>query len=872
VEVVGEEEARETHRLLAAVAGRGVTVLELVPSMLGFLLEEIERQGSGRPSMSELRFMMPTGEALSAELCRRWLAAYPGVTLVNAYGPTECSDDVTHHVISRAPAVGWERVPIGVSLPNLRLYVVDRGGNLVPDGISGELWVGGAGVGRGYVGEPGQTAAAFVPDGFSGCAGERLYRTGDRVRRRAGEGVLEYLGRLDQQVKVRGFRIELGEIESVLAIHPAVRQSAVVVHREKAEPRLIAYVAGEGLPDERELQSWLRQRLPLPMVPTVLVRLAALPLTPNGKLDRRALPVPASAVSPQGFEAPLGAAEELVCNVWTEVLGIERVGRSESFFELGGHSLLATQVMSRLRQAFGIDLPLSALFEEPTVAGLTAKLIATSNAGTGRAAATLTRVPRDGNLPLSFNQQRLWFLDQLEPGSSYNLPLALRINGPLSVRVLTAVLGEVLRRHEILRTGFVAIEGQPVQVIAPSAPVELPLIDLSWLPERSRAAELERLRREEALRVFDLRRAPLLRAALLRLAEQDHLGLFTMHHIVSDDWSMRLLESEVAALYSAFAAERPSPLPELTIQYADYANWQRSWLVGEVLDEHLAYWAEQLHGELPDLVLPTDYPRPTSPSERGAQASFLLPAHLAQDLVLLSRRESVTLFMTLLAGFEVLLNRYTGQHDLIVGTAIAGRDRREVENLIGLFINMLPLRVDLSAVATFRDLLRKVREVALGAYVHQELPFDKLVQELQPARQGTHTPIFQVAFGLRNVPADDVPLQGLSLRPQMAEETAVRFDLTLWMSEGPSGLSAVWRYRSDLFTPATIARMNEHLQNLLESAVANPEADLADLEMRSGAERERLRLEEEAAEEASYRRFKSFARKPAPQSSSLQVD
>jgi amino acid adenylation domain-containing protein len=866
VEVVSEEEAREPHRLLAAVAGRGVTVLELVPSMLGFLLEEIERQGSERPPLSELRFMMPTGEALSAELCRRWLAAYPGVALVNAYGPTECSDDVTHHVVSQATAVGWESVPIGAALPNLRLYVVDPGGNLVPDGISGELWVGGAGVGRGYVGEPGQTAAAFVPDGFSGCAGERLYCTGDRVRRRAGEGVLEYLGRLDQQVKLRGFRVELGEIEAVLATHPAVRQSAVVVQHEKAEPRLIAYVAGEGLPEDRELQSWLRQRLPLPMVPTALVRLAALPLTPNGKLDRRALPVPALAVSPQGFEPPLGAAEELVCNVWTEVLGIERVGRSESFFELGGHSLLATQVMSRLRQAFGIDLPLSALFEEPTVAGLTAKLLATSNAGTGRASASLTRVPRDGNLPLSFNQQRLWFLDQLEPGSSsYNLPLALRINGPLSVRVLAAVLAEVVRRHEILRTGFVAIDGQPVQMIAPSVPVELPLIDLSWLPERQRAAELERLRREEALRVFDLRRAPLLRAALLRLAEQDHLGLFTMHHIVSDDWSMRLLESEVAALYSAFAAERPSPLPELTLQYADYASWQRSWLAGEVLDEHLAYWAEQLHGELPVLALPTDYLRPASPSERGAQASFLLPAQLARDLVFLSRREGVTLFMTLLAGFEVLLNRYTGQQDLIVGTAIAGRDRREIENLIGLFINMLPLRVDLSAVATFRDLLRMVREVALGAYVHQELPFDKLVQELQPARQGTHTPIFQVAFGLRNVPADDVPLKGLSLRPQMAEEAAVRFDLTLWMSEVSAGLSAVWRYRSDLFAPATIARMNEHLQTLLESAAANPDAGLADLEMRSGAERERRRREEEVAEEASYRRFKSFARnKPAP--------
>jgi amino acid adenylation domain-containing protein len=1274
VEVVADEEVREPQKLLAAVASRGVTILELVPSMLGFVLEEIERQGESRPPLAALRFVMSTGEALSAELCRRWLATYPRVALINAYGPTECSDDVTHQVIATAPEAGRHRVPIGVTLPNLQLYVVDRGWNVVPDGMSGELWVGGRGVGRGYVGEPGQTAAAFVPDGFSGAPGCRLYRTGDRVRRVEG-GALEYLGRLDHQVKLRGIRIELGEIEAVLAAHPAVHECIATVRREPSgDQRLVAYVVekpsaqmdgelaagqvtqwqeiydatyaraaqtadptlnlagwisnytGEPIP-EPEMREWVeatvayilslrparvlelgcgsglllwriaphcaryvgtdlssqalgtlqrqlaaadgtlpsievlhrpaddfsglppggfdlvilnsvaqyfpgidylvgvlegaaavlapggafflgdlrslpllrafstgvemelapaampvaeirprierrinyeeellvdpdffptfaahspaysrcsvvlkrgehhneltgfrysailwtagdaepaggepewrdwrgeplslpelrhllaaeqprilgltgvpnarvardvaaqklladadppatlgelrlaavaaveamlavdpehlwrlgeelgyeveigwtgdedgaldvlfrrpgeravlgraaaavrpwsayannplagqfarrlapqlrvfaQERLPEYAVPSAFVPLAALPLTANGKIDRRALEALAPPAPPQSFEPPRGTAEELVCGIWEEVLAVERVGRRENFFELGGHSLLAAQVMSRLRQTFGVELPLSALFEEPTVEGLTATLLA-SHAGV--AAAPLARALRDGRIPLSFGQQRLWFLDQLEPGSrSYNLPLALRITGSLDGHVLEAALGEVIRRHEILRTSFVLVEGQPVQEIAPAVAFDLPVIDLAQLPEAKRLAELDRLRREEALRGFDLRCAPLLRAALLRLAPRDHLGLFTMHHIVSDEWSMRLLQSEVAALYPAFAAGRPSPLPELALQYADYACWQRSWLVGEVLDAHLAYWASQLRGELPVLALPTDYPRPASPGERGAQAAFLLPVQLAQELGRLSRREGVTLFMTLLAGFEVLLNRYTGQQDLIVGTAIAGRDRRETETLIGLFINMLPLRVDLGAVSTFRDLLRKVREVALGAYAHQELPFDKLVQELQPARQGTHTPIFQVAFGLRNVPIEGAHLRGLSMQPQMTEETAVRFDLTLWMSEGPNGLSAVWRYRSDLFARATIARMNEHLQNLLESAAANPDADLADLEMWSEAERERRRREEAAAEEASYRRFKNVERKPAP--------
>ncbi|HEY2740522.1 MAG TPA: condensation domain-containing protein, partial [Thermoanaerobaculia bacterium] len=524
--------------------------------------------------------------------------------------------------------------------------------------------------------------------------GGRLYRTGDLVRYLPG-GDIEFLGRLDHQVKIRGFRIELGEIEAALLALPGVREAVVVAR----EDRLVAYVVGEAAFREQ-----LRERLPEHMVPSVFMTLETLPLTANGKVDRKALPAPEEQQTSEDWLAPRTPVEEVVAGIWAELLGFsagDRVGADSNFFELGGHSLLATRVASRLRSAFGVELPLRDLFEAPTVAGLAARIeitLRTPRSGTASPAPPLVPVPREGPLPLSFAQQRLWFIDQLEPGSPlYNLPVALGVEGPLDADVLARALGEIARRHEALRTLFVEQEGAPVQVIQPAAPFVRPVVDLSGLPESRREAIL--LAGEEAARPFDLARGPLLRGVLLRLAGENHVVALTMHHIVSDGWSLGILVREAVALY----AERP--LPELPVQYADFAVWQHSWLHGDVLENEIAFWRQQLADLPPHLSLPTDRPRPAAQSYRGASRPLQLPAALTRRVATLARREGATLYMVLLAGFQALLGRLSGQNDFAVGSPVAGRNRVEIEELIGFFVNTLVLRGNLTGEPTVRELL-----------------------------------------------------------------------------------------------------------------------------------------------------------------------
>ncbi|HEY2737158.1 MAG TPA: condensation domain-containing protein, partial [Thermoanaerobaculia bacterium] len=594
--------------------------------------------------------------------------------------------------------------------------------------VTGELLVGGAGVTRGYLRRPALTAERFVPDPFSSEPGARLYCTGDLVRWTR-EGHLEFLGRIDHQVKIRGFRIELGEIEAELAVLAGVRQAVVVVREGRSEAgpgdrRLVAYVVGTATAEE--LLRSLRERLPSYMVPAALVVLASLPLTPSGKVDRKALPAPEQPSPAESSVAPRTPVEEVLAGIWAEVLGRERVGATDSFFDLGGHSLLATQVMSRLRRVFGIELPLHDLFAAPRLADLAVRIEEALHTGARQIAPALVPRPREGALPLSFAQQRLWFIDQLEPGNPlYNLPVALRVEGPLDRAVLALCLGEIVRRHEALRTVFTAQDGAPVQVIQPTELFLLPMVDLSGLPETTREVTALHLVGDEAGRAFDLSRGPMLRGVLLRMAEGDHVAAFTMHHIASDGWSLGILVREVAALYPALAAGRPSPLPELPVQYADFSVWQRSWLSGEVLDGEIAWWRRQLAGLPPLLELPTDRPRPAVQSFRGATRPVRLPAGLTRQLEALARREGATLFMVLLAGFQTLLARYSGQDDLAVGSPIAGRNRVEIEDLIGFFVNTLILRGDLSGEPSFCELLGRARETALSAYVHQDVPFEK---------------------------------------------------------------------------------------------------------------------------------------------------
>ncbi|MGK3959181.1 non-ribosomal peptide synthase/polyketide synthase [Sorangium sp. So ce118] len=820
---------RDSGYLVRLIAEQKITTLHFVPSMLAAFVEE-----AGLEHCLSLKRVFASGEALPPRLVDRFFER-SGAELHNLYGPTEAAVDVTFW----ACRAGEVSVPIGAPVDNVQIHLLDEQMQAVPVGVPGELYIGGVQVARGYLSRAGLTAERFVPDPFHPSPGARLYRTGDLARRRA-DGVIEYLGRLDHQVKVRGFRIELGEIESALGQHPSVREAAVVVREDApGDRRLVAYlVAREApLPAVSELRSYVQSKLPEYMVPAAFVELSALPLTPNGKVDRKALPAPDQAQTGQGstFVAPRTPVEEVLAGIWAEVLHLERVSVRDSFFDLGGHSLLATQVLGRLRPVFGVDVPLRALFDAPTVAGLATHLEAALGQGALSTAPPLVPVPREGALPLSFAQQRLWFLDRLEPDSAfYNVPAVVRLSGRLDVGALARSLQEVVRRHEALRTVFpTTLGGEAHQAIASAFEVSLPIVDVQE-PEVRRRAE------EEAQVPFDLAKGPLLRTTLLRLGEQEHVLLLTLHHIVSDGWSLGVLVRELGALYEAFSKGLPSPLPALPIQYVDYAVWQRAWLSGEVLEAQLAYWRQQLSGAPPALELPTDRPRPAVHTYRGAILPVALPRELSTALAALSRREGVTLFMTLLAAFQVLLHRYTGQDDIVVGSPIAGRTHAQTEGLIGFFINTLVLRTDLSRQPTVRELLGRVREVTLGAYAHQEVPFEKLVDELSPARDLSRTPLFQVMFVLQNAPMPALVLGDVELAPVEIEQTTAKFELTLALQETEEGLRGMLEYNTDLFDAATIERMAGHYQTLLEGLVAEPGRRVSELPLLTEAERQKL--------------------------------
>ncbi|MFE8605167.1 non-ribosomal peptide synthetase [Archangium violaceum] len=801
------------------------------------------QMGMERPGIfSGLRYLIAGGEAMDPKTAREVLSKGAPGTLVNAYGPTESTVMASWHRVEQVPP-GATHVPIGVVVSNTTLYVLDRNGQPVPVGVPGELYIGGEGLAWGYLHRPELTAERFVPNPFSSEPGERLYRTGDIVRWLPWGG-LEFFGRVDAQVKVRGYRIELGEVEAALLAHPSVGEAVVLVREDSpGDKRLVGYVApreGQDL-EVATLKADLKEKLPDYMVPAALVKLDKLPLTPNGKVDRKALPMPEREETSHEYVAPRNDTEERLAQLWAEVLHVSRVGVHENFFDLGGHSLLATQVLSRIREAFQVELPLRVLFEATTVAMLALKVEEAVRAGQGVQAPAITRVSRDGHLPLSFAQQRLWFLDQLEPGSAfYNMPTAVKLEGSLDVAALERALSELVRRHESLRTTFSTQEGQPVQVIAPHGEQSLPVVDLSTLPASEQEDEVRRLSTESALKPFDLGNGPLLRTLLLRLDAQQHVLVITQHHILSDGWSMGVLVREVATLYAAFTQGKPSPLPELPVQYADYAAWQRGWLQGEVLEQQLGWWRQQLADAPRALELPTDRPRPPVQTHNGATSSVQLPLALSQGLKALAQKEGATPFMVLLAAFQVLLSRYSGQDDISVGSPIAGRNRGEVEGLIGFFINTLVLRARVSHQRSFRELLAQVRDTTLGAYAHQEVPFEKLVEELQPERDLSRSPLFQVLFTVQNAPMPEQSLPGLTLRPLALEGNTAKFDLTLGFMDTEQGFAGELEYNTDLYESSTIQHMLGHLRVLLEGIVAAPERKLWELSPLDEAERRQL--------------------------------
>ncbi len=833
---------------------QGITIVTLPPVVLNLLNES---------DFPALNTVIAAGEACAAEIAARWSK---GRRFFNAYGPTEGTVCTTLHEHEETDVTA---PPIGRPISNMRVYILNADLQPAPIGVAGELYIAGEGLARGYLSRPELTAEKFVPHPFSETGGERLYRSGDLGRWLA-SGEIEFLGRIDNQVKLRGFRIELGEIEAVLREHAAVRESVVVVSEAGGGQRLVAYVvaeaggAGATEAPGSELRSYLKERLPEYMLPSAFVLLAELPLTANGKVDRQRLPAP-DGVRPElgeGYVAPATAVEELVAGIWAEVLGLERVGVNDNFFELGGHSLLATQVISRLRESRQIEVGLVKFFDAPTVSAL-AKVVESAQLKGGEVKTqSIMPAGRERPLPLSYAQQRLWFIDQLEPGNPfYNIPSAMRLRGSLNVAALEQSLNEIVRRHETLRSNFMSEAGQPVQVVASVRPLELEVTDLQHLPVAERETEAHRLAVEETLRPFDLAHDALLRATLLRLSEKEYVVLLTMHHIVSDGWSMGLLIKEVAACYEAFSTGKPALLEPLPIQYGDFSVWQRDYLQGETLEELLSYWRRQLDG-LPMLQLPTDHERTAMQSLRGAYHVSELPSDLVAGLDALSRREGVTIFMTLLAAFNTLLYRYTGQPDIVVGTDVANRNRVETEGLIGFFLNHLVLRTDLSGEPTFIEALARVRDMSLAAFAYQDVPFDLLVKALKPKRNLSHTPLFQVLFVVQNAPMPSVQLSDLSLSAIEADNGTTKFDLSLFVTQSAEGLRSIWKYSPDLFYPETIKRMSQSFEKLLECVVADPGKTLNLLvEQLKHNEREQQVMDKQERQQSKLKKLGSVRRR-----------
>ncbi|KFW98074.1 hypothetical protein KP22_21485, partial [Pectobacterium betavasculorum] len=718
--VVSQETARAPAAFYQLLCEQGVTVLNQTPAAFRPLIAAQAAHSSSRAPA--LRWVIFGGEALEPAMLAPWYAQNgERATLVNMYGITETTVHVTFRRLSPADAA-LDISPIGERLPDLRIYVLDEACQPVPVGVSGELYVGGGGVARGYLNRTALTAARFIDDPFVDEPGARLYKTGDRARWR-GEGELEYLGRNDHQVKIRGFRIELGEIEARLRRHTAVEDGVVIARRENdGDSRLVAYYLASAPQDAQQLRDWAAAVLPDYMLPGAWVHLREWPLTANGKLDRRALPQPeGGAYAVQRYVAPQGETETALSGLWAGLLGVEQVGRHDHFFALGGHSLLAIQLLSRIRRTLNREVALSVLFARPVLMDFAQEVEDASFS----ALPPIASVARTEPLALSFAQQRLWFLSQLEAGASaaYHMAGGVRLQGDLDIDALQTALDGIVARHEALRTGFIAVDGTPYQQIHDPAPFALTLHDLRGHPDAE--SELARLSAAKASVPFDLTQGSLVRGHLVLLGERRQVLLFVMHHIISDGWSIGRFMSELGVLYDACVAGQASPLPPLRIQYADYAAWQRRWIEGPILQTQLSYWQQQLQGIPPLLALPTDRPRPAEQDYAGGRVDFTLDAALTAELKGLAARQGTTLYMTLLTGWAILLHRLSGQDDIVIGSPVAGRTRTELEPLIGLFVNTLVLRCRIADGATVGELLAQVKATTLAAQAHQDLPFEQ---------------------------------------------------------------------------------------------------------------------------------------------------
>lgn len=881
--ILSKERSSNPDALAAYFQRYPVDFLKLVPSHMEALLT------SAHPErVLPRKRLIFGGEACSWTLIDQVQSLAPDCVIHAHFGLTETTVGVITYQVSEDPATRFSaKVPIGRPIPNAQVYLLDPQGQFVDSGEVGELYIGGNCLARGYLGRPDLTAERFITDPFSSNPEARLYKTGD-LARVLPDGAIEFLGRLDDQVKIRGYRVEFGEIEAVLRQHAAVREGVVMAREDQTGDRkLVAYLVPRSgqQPTISLLRGYLQANLPDYMVPSSFVMLEALPLMPNGKLDRKALPAPevARSMLDAAFVAPRTSMEEAITKIWADVLGLKQIGVHDNFFDLGGHSLFAMRVIARIRDRLEVKLPLSALFDTPTVAELAQTL---SKHGTahdlekrtsrlesqGTTASSMLAIPQreeGSDLPVSFAQQRLWFLEQLQPGNAfYNVVRGARLQGPLYVEALQRALDAVVVRHEVLRTRLVASEGTPQQVVDLPRSVQVRQVDLSD-QENPSVHSLEQLLREESRQPFDLAQDLMLRALLVRLAPEEHALLLVGHHIAIDGWSLPILYRDLATFYEAFSNEEVPALPDLPVQYADFAVWQRQWLRGGVITRQRDYWKGQLQGMPPLLKLPADFPRPTVQTFRGAQQALAFPTALAQELRTLSRREGVTLFMTLLAAYTVLLAYYSDETDITIGVNTAGRSQVETEDLIGFFTNMIALRSDLSGNPTFREVLGRVRATALEGYAHQDVPFEMVIEAVQPRRDPSYTPLFQTVFSLQDAAASALEIPGLASIPIQVDNKTAKFDLVLDVIDNGGALHGLLEYNTDLFKSETAVQLLKHYADLLNLFIEQPNVSINSL-LESLSETHKQEQMAEAAQRgaANLKKLKTIQRKSIRQSPS----
>ncbi|HYM00220.1 MAG TPA: amino acid adenylation domain-containing protein, partial [Blastocatellia bacterium] len=872
----GHQDARYLTKLMAE---QSTTVVQFVPSMLRIVLGE-----SGFARCRSLKAVYCGGEALTTEIKTKF-AASSAATLRNLYGPTEATIDATSWECERSAEL--ENVPIGRPIPNTQAHILDRRFEPVPIGLTGELYLGGQCLARGYIRQPAMTAAAFLPNPFGSEAGGRLYQTGD-LARSLSDGNIQYLGRIGQQVKIRGFRVETGEIEAALAKHPDLREVAVVAcERKQGEFALAAYLvpATDRPLDASGLRQFLKRDLPDYMLPAVLIPLKELPRTPNGKIDRRALPAPSwERDLSLPFDAPETPTQRAVAETLASLLGIDRVDISDNFFEIGAHSLVAAQMAARLYEFFRVELTIRTILEHPTVAELANYIDQNSRVEEATIGfSAVEPIPRARRtpagpgtklLPFSYAQQRLWLIEQINPGNHYyNIPAMVRISGELNIEALTQSVNHIVARHEALRTAFPSLSAQPAQAIRESVRIEIPAIDLSEFSESLKDREALKLAADEASRGFDLARAPLFRFKVITLSHTRSVLVMVMHHIISDGWSLGILVHELDALYESNIRGTPPNLPRLSVQYGDYSVWQREHLQGERLDKELRYWRLELKGAPAETDLPCDRIRPAKLSHQGATVTLVLDVGLSGELSRLAKSRNATQFMVLLTAFYVLLTKYTSQHDIVIGTPVANRDHTEIEPLIGFFVNTLPIRIKAVQRDSFAVVLERVKRTTLAAYSHQAAPFDKILEHVSPSRGMSAHPLFQVLFALQTAPAPSPRLSGLEAEVDYVDSGTAKFDLSLLMSAAEDRLEAVFEYSTDLFDRSTILRFSGHFERLLTEITHDDARPISDLQILT---REELAVAQKSEDtppvgEFVHHRFEAHAEE-SPARIALQYD